>query len=294
MRIASATTFQRPWVRHVLIGLTIAVASLWCEAASAASVPVLQANGPVAAAQVRLMRDALLLMAIVVLPVFVLTAVFVWRYRKARRATYRPEWNFSLPLEFAIWGIPACIVSAIGLLLWNRTHDLDPYVPVGPGSVLEVQAIATDWKWVFLYPELNVATVNELVVPAGQAFRVELTSDTVMNAFFIPGLGGQMFAMAGMRTELNLRADSPGDMWGRNTQFSGSGFPAQEFRVRVVDRAGFDAWLQEVRASERKLTRARYTAVAAHRATAPVTRYAGVDAGLFDSVIARYGSETHH
>ncbi|MBT9568174.1 MAG: COX aromatic rich motif-containing protein [Thiobacillus sp.] len=293
MRVRTATTCVKPWFRHALIGFAVAASSQVCGAAWAASVPVLQANGPVAAEQVGLMRDALLLMAIVVLPVFVLTGIFVWRYRKARRAAYRPDWSFSLPLEFVIWGIPACVVVAIGYLVWTRTHDLDPYSQVGSGSVLEVQAIATDWKWIFLYPDLNVATVNELVVPSGQAFRVELTSDTVMNAFFIPGLGGQMFAMAGMRTELNLRAESSAEMWGRNTQFSGSGFPAQEFRVRVVDRAGFDTWLKQVRASDQHLTRAAYRRLASHRAMAPETRYAGFDAGLFDGVVAQYASGAH-
>lgn len=294
MRASPATFRIKPWLKHALMSLAIAASGPVCASGLTASLAVLQTNGPVAAAQVELMRDALLLMAIVVLPVFVLTGVFVWRYRRARQAAYRPDWSFSLALEFAIWGIPACIVAAIGYLVWTRTHDLDPYAQVGPGSVLEVQAIATDWKWIFLYPGLNVATVNELVVPAGQAFRVELTSDTVMNAFFVPGLGGQMFAMAGMRTELNLRAESPAEMWGRNTQFSGSGFPAQEFRVRVVDRGGFDAWVKHVRATERPLTRDGYRALASHRAAAPQMRFAGFDAGLFNSVMAQYGSEARH
>jgi cytochrome o ubiquinol oxidase subunit 2 len=293
MRVPSVTTDVKPGLRHVLTGLLLAFSSLQCLSATAISIPVLQPNGPIAAGQVQLMRDALLLMALVVLPVFILTAVFVWRYRKSRRAPYRPEWNFSLPLEFAIWGIPACIVGVIGFLVWTQTHKLDPYAQAGPGHVLELQAIAVDWKWVFLYPGLNVATVNELVVPAGQAFRIELTSDTVMNAFFIPGLGGQIFAMAGMRTQLNLRAESPAEMWGRNTQFSGAGFSAQEFKVRVLKRADFDAWLQQTRAIGNRLTRTGYTALATHPASAPVTRYAGFDAGLFDQIMRQYNPEMH-
>lgn len=293
MRVVRVSKQIRPGLRNGLAGLAIVVGSAVCISASAASVPVLQTNGPVAAEQVRLMRDALLLMAIVVLPVFVLTGAFVWRYRKARQATYRPNWAFSLPLELAIWGIPAGIVGVIGFLVWTRTHELDPYTQVGPGTVLEVQAIAADWKWIFLYPGLNVASVNELVVPAGRPFRVALTSDTVMNAFFIPGLGGQIFAMAGMRTEMNLRAESPAEMWGRNTQFSGKGFAGQEFKVRVVDARGFDAWLHRARNADGKLTRASYDALVTRHATAPVTTYSGVDAGLFDRVIAKYHAEPH-
>jgi cytochrome o ubiquinol oxidase subunit 2 len=275
------------------MSVAVVVASTICISASAASLPVLQPNGPIAAEQVRLMRDALLLMAIVVLPVFVLTAAFVWRYRRSRRASYRPDWAFSLPLELAIWGIPTVIVGFIGYLVWTRTHELDPYTQAGAGTVLEVQAIAADWKWIFLYPGLNVATVNELVVPAGRPFRVALTSDTVMNAFFIPGLGGQIFAMAGMRTEMNLRAESSADMWGRNTQFSGKGFPGQEFKVRVTDALGFDGWLRQARAGDDKLTRASYDALVKQHATAPVTTYSGFDAGLFDRVIAKYHPEMH-
>lgn len=238
------------------------------------------------------MRDALLLMSIVVLPVFVLTGAFVWRYRRARQATYRPNWSFSLPLELAIWGIPAGVVAVIGFLVWTRTHELDPYTQAGPGTVLEVQAIAADWKWIFLYPGLNVATVNELVVPAGRPFRVALTSDTVMNAFFIPGLGGQIFAMAGMRTEMNLRAESPAVMWGRNTQFSGNGFSGQEFKVRVLDAQGFDAWLHRARASDGTLTHASYDELVGHHATAPMATYSGFEAGLFDHVITKYRGGT--
>ena len=293
---AVAASFQKrgePASGSGLAALAVVLVGAASLPASAAPIPLIQTNGPIALEQARLMRDALLLMAIVVLPVFVLTGTFVWRYRRSRQATYRPDWSFSLPLELAIWGIPTCIVVALGFLVWTRTHALDPYAQAGPGSVLEVQAIATDWKWVFLYPGLDVATVNELVVPADRPFRVALTSDTVMNAFFIPGLGGQIFAMAGMRTQINLRATSPAEMWGRNMQFSGNGFYGQEFRVHVVDAHGFDAWRQHARAAGGQLTRAAYEALAKQQATAPATTYARFDPGLFDEVIAKYHPEPH-
>ncbi len=237
------------------------------------------------------MLQALGLMAIVVVPVFVLTAIMVLRYRRGRKATYRPDWGFSWPLDIAIWTVPALIVIMIGFLLWTRTHRLDPYLQAGPGEVLEIEAIALDWKWVFLYPQAGVATVNSLVIPADRPVRVALTSDTVLNGFFIPGLAGQIMAMAGMRTELNLRADAPALMWGKNTQYDGNGFPAHEFEVRVVDAAGFDAWTRQAQGAPKPLGAALYRTLSGQQATSPVETFSGFDRAIFADTIAKYRPE---
>lgn len=237
-------------------------------------------------------------MAIVVIPVFVLFALIVWRYRASRAARdYAPDWDSSRLVDIAVWTVPALIVVGIGFLQWTRTHSLDPYRVPGDGmqAALEVQAIALDWKWLFLYPDEGVASLNSLVVPAGRPFEVALTSDTVMNAFFVPGLGGQIYVMAGMRTEMNLLADAPATMWGRNTQFSGEGFPVQDFAVDVVTQDDFRRWVETVRSGASPLDASGYERLREPSEGAPRIAWSSYPAGLFDSVIASYAhGKTHH
>lgn len=263
-----------------------------CDPAAAQSLPLLSPNGPVAETQRRLLFEALGVMAVVVVPVFLLFAIFVWRYRAGRNPRdYAPDWDFSPRIDAAVWCVPAVIVVVIGFLQWTRTYTLDPYEPAADTGepVLQVQAIALDWKWLFLYPEEEVASLNRLVVPAGRPFQVALTSDTVMNAFFVPGLGGQIYVMAGMRTNMNLLADAPAAMWGRNTQFSGAGFSDQDFAVDVVTPADYAAWVAATRETGEPLRPAGYEALRKPSANEPARAWSGFPDGLFDQVIARYG-----
>ena len=147
------------------------------------------------------------LMLLVIIPVYVMAFWFAWRYRASNgKARYLPDWGYSARIDFLIWLVPALIVIAVGSLVWIWSHRLDPYRPLAGGQALEVQVVAQDWKWLFIYPEQNIATVNELVFPSGRPFSLVITSDTVMNSFYVPPLGGQIYAMAGMETRLNLRA----------------------------------------------------------------------------------------
>ncbi len=275
----------------LLAGAAIAPAAL------AEDMPVLWPNGPVAETQRTMIFEATALMAIVVIPVFVLTAVFIWRYRaSAPKGKYRPQWTFSWPIDIAIWAVPALIVMAIGTMVWSRTHSLDPYKPLpGAEAPLRIEAVALDWKWLFIYPEQQVAALNELVVPANRSFTVAITSDTVMNAFYIPGLGGQIYAMAGMESRMNLLAEKTGPMWGRNTQYSGEGFSDQRFDVRVVEEADFTQWIAEVGSKGTPLDAESYAAVAKPSQAAPVAHFAPVAPGLFKTIIAKYnGPEMPH
>jgi cytochrome o ubiquinol oxidase subunit 2 len=271
-------------------------AALACGAALMAggcdltSMPVLDPKGPVALAERNLLLTAVVLMLIVIIPVFVMAILFAWRYRASNtQATYTPDWSYSARIDVVIWLVPALIVIALGVLLWSNTHKLDPYRKIDTSvPSLEIQVVAQDWKWLFIYPERGIASVNELVFPAGKPLSLKITSDTVMNSFYVPALGGQIYAMAGMRTELNLKADAPGKFAGRNTQYSGAGFSDQHFQVFAASAEDFDAWVATARQARDKLDAETYRALAAPRRSHPVTYYSAVEPGLFDAIIARY------
>ncbi len=192
--------------------------------------------------------------------------------------------------------MPALIVSVIGYFVWTETPRLDPYRPIAHAAgALEVEVIAEDWKWLFIYPEQNIASVNQLVFPSDRPLRLKMTSDTVMNSFYIPGLAGQIYVMAGMRTDLNLLANGPSDFTGRNTQFSGDGFPDQHFAVRAATVAEFEDWVAQARRSPDKLDAAAYAALAKPSRKVPVKFYSGVEPDLFTKIIGKYdGMSTRH
>jgi cytochrome o ubiquinol oxidase subunit 2 len=181
----------------------------------------------------------------------------------------------------------------IGYLTWDYTHRLDPYRPIG-AAPLEIEVIAQDWKWLFIYPAQNIAVVNELVFPSERPVLLKITSDTVMNAIYIPGLSGQIYAMAGMRTDLNFSASGPAEFIGRNVQLSGHGFPDQQFDVRATTQTDFDAWVAQARRSSNTLDTAAYAALAKASSRAPVTFYSGVEPKLFARTIEKYSGPAMH
>ena len=250
----------------------------------------LHPKGPVAAEDRELFMITVALMLIVVVPVFVLTPLLAWRYRLGNpRAAYRPRWDFSKPLEILVWGLPVVIVIALGIVTWRQTHRLDPYRPISSAAVpLRVQVIGLDWKWLFIYPQQDIASVNELVIPAGQTVHMSLTSDTVMVSLLVPELAGQIYAMAGMRTELNMLADHPGRFLGENTQYNGQGFQNQKFPVVAMAPAGFDNWVAQVRANGRVLDQAQYAQLARPSAMPTSEKFSRVEPHLFYRVIGRY------
>jgi cytochrome o ubiquinol oxidase subunit 2 len=270
-----------------LSGLGLVLAVSGCGLAEA---PVLAPKGPITLIERNLLFDAFGLMLIVVIPVFLMAAVFVWFYRPAsKHDVYQPDWGYSIWMDALVWLVPAAIVIAIGTLVWDYTHRLDPYKPIDPDKQpLEVQAVAQDWKWLFLYPQQNIAVVNELVFPSGRPLSLKITSDTVMNSFLIPALGGQIYAMAGMQTRLHLLADQPGEFRGANMQFSGSGFANQYFEARAVSDEDFETWVAKARQSEVKLDAAAYEQLAKPSQLHPVTYYAGFEPDLFAHIIAKY------
>jgi cytochrome o ubiquinol oxidase subunit 2 len=251
--------------------------------------PLLDPKGPVALTERDLLLTASAVMLIVVVPVIIMTLWFAWRFRASNEsAPYAPTWTYSGAVDAVVWTVPALIVLALGIILWAYTHRLDPYKRIKHAqAALEVQVIAQDWKWLFLYPEQGIATVNELVFPAQVPLSLKLTSDTVMNSFLIPALGGQIYAMAGMRTQLNLLADAPGRFVGRNTQYSGRGFSDQHFEAVAMMRQDFDEWVEKVRQSSNSLDLEAY-----RRLVTPgishVMHFSSYKPGLFEDIIRKY------
>jgi cytochrome o ubiquinol oxidase subunit II len=285
---------RSPRARALLTGIAIALALL-AGGCTLLDAPILNPKGPIALAERNILFRAFGIMMIVAIPVFIMTFWFAWRYRASnRKARYELDWE-SLTVDAVTWIVPALIVTSLGVHVWLYSHALDPY-KVLPSSEkpLEVQVVAQDWKWLFIYPEQGVAAVNELAFPSKVPVRLKITSDTVMNSFFIPALVGQIYAMAGMQTQLNMLAEEPGRYRGRNTQYSGRGFAAQQFIAVAMTPADFDIWLLRASQSPQKLNAAAYAELAKPSIAHPVVLYSDVEPGLFDSIMRKYSKPVKH
>jgi cytochrome o ubiquinol oxidase subunit 2 len=263
---------------------------------SGCNVVLLHPSGDVAVQQRDLILASTGLMLLIIIPVMAATVLFAWRYRESNKdAPYEPDWHHSTGLEVAIWSAPLAIIVALGALTWISTHVLDPYRPVarlGPqkavpanAKTLEVDVVALNWKWLFIYPSLGVATVNELAVPLNTPLAFKITSSTMMNSFFIPAVAGQIYAMPGMQTQLHAVVNKPGQFVGFSANYSGSGFSDMNFKVFGLNDAGFARWLQSVKTGGGALTRPVYTTLAEPSEAEPVRRYATVDPTLFGAVV---------
>jgi cytochrome o ubiquinol oxidase subunit 2 len=247
---------------------------------------VLDPQGPVAQSERLILLDATAIMLAVIVPVIVVTFAVAWWFRAGNgKATYRPDWAYSGRLELLVWSIPVLVVLFLGGIGWVSSHDLDPAKSLtGAGKPIEIQVVSLDWKWLFIYPDQGVASVNRLVVPVGTPIHFRLTSATVMNSFFVPQLGSQIYTMAGMATELNLQADRPGTYPGISAQFSGDGFADMKFDVQAMPQADFDQWSSATRASGPALDKAEYGKLAQQGTATPIT-YRSVDSGLFARIM---------
>ncbi len=249
---------------------------------------VLDPQGPVAAAQRTILGNATVIMLAVVVPVILLTLAFAWWFRAGNRWARRdPEWAYSGPIEVTVWAIPTLVVLFLGGIAWIGSHDLDPARPLaGKAAPLRVQVVSLDWKWLFIYPDLGVASVNRLVVPAGTPLQLQLTSSGVMNSFFVPQLGSQIYTMAGMTTTLHLQADHAGTWPGLSAQFSGNGFSDMRFDAVATTPAQFDQWIAAVRAAAGTLDAPRYAQLALPGVAASTPTWGQVAPGLFQSILA--------
>ncbi len=250
---------------------------------------VLDSHGPVSGAERLILLDATAIMLVVVAPVILLTLGFAWWYRAGnRRAAYDPEWAYSGRIELVVWSIPAMVVILLSGVAWIGAHDLDPAIKLqstANSKPVRIQVVSLDWKWLFIYPDENVAAVNEMVVPAGASLEFALTSATVMNAFFVPQLGSQIYTMPGMTTHLNLRADEPGDYPGISSHFSGDGFSDMRFMVHAVWPADYQRWLEHTRSAPAALDTAGYAELARTSSNVTPQLYGKVDPMMLEHIL---------
>jgi len=274
---------MRNW-RYLLRGLVTCTAVL---VASCRQTGILDPQGPIAAQEWMLLINSTAIMLVVVIPVILATLGFAWWYRSSNpRASRSADESYEGRLEFVVWSIPALIVILLGGVIWIGSHQLDPRAPIPANAEpLRVDVVALDWKWLFIYPDQGVATVNQLVVPAGTPVHFRLTSATVMNSFFIPQLGSQIYTMGGMTTYLNLLADKPGEYAGFSANFSGDGFAEMRFIAKAVPAGDFEAWVTQARGTGSALDDAGYAALAKPSTAVPPTTYRSVEPKLFDRII---------
>jgi cytochrome o ubiquinol oxidase subunit 2 len=263
---------------------------------SGCSSPVLDPAGDIAVQQRDLLIDSTLLMLLIIIPVILLTISFAWFYRASNKeARYEPEWEHSIHLELIIWAGPLLIIICLGALTWVGTHLLDPYrqltrtaannIEAPKLKPLVVDVIALDWKWLFVYPEYGIATINELAAPVDRPIDFHITSSNVMNSFYIPALAGQIYAMPAMETRLHGVINRVGDYQGFSANYSGAGFSGMHFVFHGTTEADFDKWIANIKAGGGTLDRATYLSLVKPSENNAVQHFATSDAGLYDAVL---------
>ena len=255
---------------------------------SACNRGVLDPVGPIAAQEKQLLINSTAIMLAIIIPTMIATVAFAWWFRRGNtKAEYRPDWEYSGAIEMVVWAIPALTVMLLGGIAWIGSHDLEPSKPLPSKSPpLKVDVVSLDWKWLFIYPDQGIATVNQLVVPAGTPVSFRLTSATVWNSFFVPQMGSMIYTMPRMATRLNLQADKPGVYNGLSSHFSGHGFPGMQFKVQALAPDQFAKWAQDAHASALKLDQAGYAALLKPTSYVKPVTYGAVLPNLFDAIVA--------
>lgn len=256
---------------------------------------VLNPSGYIAEQQRDLIFLSTGLMLLVIVPVIILTLVFAWRYRASNvTARYEPEWHHSTKIELVVWIIPIIIVSILAVMTWITSYGLDPFrkldkidaerpVPAGV-EPLEIQVVAMDWKWLFIYPEEKIALVNEVAAPVDRPVLFKMTSSNVMNTFYIPALAGMIYAMPGMESHLNAVINKPGKYWGHSGNYSGAGFSGMRFTFLGLEQKDYEAWVQKVRQNGGELSRERFLELNKPSKNEPIQTWAAVDSELYNRV----------
>ena len=254
------------------------------------TVAVLQPVGQIGRKERNLIAFCAALSILVMVPVFTMLGVFAWKYRESNvRAKYSPELEGSNLAETIWWLIPTALISIVAVITWRSSYAMDPFKRIDTSKpTLHVQVVALDWKWLFIYPDQHIASVNEVAVPVGTPVDFELTSDAVMTSFWAPQLGGQMYAMPGMNTHLNLEASKTGSYRGVAANISGKGFAGMDFMVKAVNGSDFTKWLQTAKRSASKLTANSYAVLARPTENVRPSYYGTVDSGLYDTIVMNY------
>lgn len=271
----------------VILGAFIAVAVVYLHHVN---IPILNPKGTIAAKEQHLIYIALLLSIIVVIPVFTLLFTFAWKYRATNTtASYSPDLDHNAFAETLWWLIPGALITVLSIITWNSSHALDPYKPITSKTPeMTIQVVALDWKWLFIYPSQHIATVNYVQIPVNTPIKFQITSDAPMNSFWVPQLGGQIYAMPGMSTELHLMATSMGNFYGSSANISGVGFSGMNFRVTSTSNQDFMSWVRHVKGTVNPMDFSIYDQVAKPSQNATITYYSSVSQGLYDTIVNKY------
>lgn len=254
------------------------------------NIAVLEPKGMIAEKESNLIITASLLMLIVVVPVLILTWFFAWRYRDGNvKARHTPDWEHNTIAEVCWWGIPLVIIGILAVITWKSTHELNPFEPiVSDKKAVKIQVVALQWKWLFIYPEQGIATVNFIQFPVDTPVNFEITADAPMNSFWIPQLGGMIYAMPAMRSKLHLIASEMGNFRGVSANLSGKGFAGMTFVAKSSSQADFEGWVGSVRQSKSNLTAESYKLLAMPSENNPVASYVLQDNNLFEEILMKY------
>ncbi len=258
------------------------------------NIAVLNPKGIIAHQQRSLIITALILSLVVVIPVYVMTFVFAWKYRENNtKAKYTPEWDHSRLAETIWWIVPSMLILILSVITWRSSHYLDPFKPiVSNKKSMTIQVVALDWKWLFIYPDQNVATVNYVQFPVNTPINFEITADAPMNSFWIPQLGGQIYAMSGMSTHLHLEASENGTYDGRSANISGRGFAGMNFVAKSSSEQDFDAWVQFIKQSSGSLSSDEYNRLALPSQNNQAAYYASAESNLYDKIVNKFVAGT--
>lgn len=260
-------------------------------------IPVLNPKGLVAQKERDLIIIFMLLMSIIAISVFILTFLIVWKYRAGNsQAKYDPDSHHNSRLEILWWLLPAMVIFTLAVITWKSTHTLDPYLPLeSDKKPITIQVVALRWKWLFIYPQQNIATVNFIQFPIATPINFELTADGPMNSFWIPQLGGQIYAMAGMQTKRHLMTNEIGEFSGNAAEINGKGFAGMKFVAKASSQADFDSWVQNImKSTHPPLSKSEYENLARPSENNPVVFYASTEKNLYDSIIIKYMTPTEN
>jgi cytochrome o ubiquinol oxidase subunit 2 len=271
-----------------LILVAVLAATVWYQHTHIIS--VLSPRGEIARKERNLIILSTVLMLVVVIPVYLMTFVIAWRYREGNpKARYTPDWDHNTKLEFLWWAIPMAIIGVLAVVTFKSSHDLDPFKSLSSSQKpLKVQVVALRWRWLFIYPSQGFASVNYLKIPQKTPIDFEITSDAPMNSFWIPQLGGQIYAMPGMSTELHLVADQIGQYRGSSANISGNGFANMTFIAESSTTPDFNTWVKQIKGSNNQLNQATYANLAAPSQDRSIKFFASAQPGVYDSVLAKY------
>jgi len=261
-----------------------------------ADLDVLEPAGIIGEKERNLILVTTLLGFLVVIPVFILTGWIAWKYREGNKEVqYSPSWDHDSRLEFVWWAVPLAIITVLAIITWNSSHDLDPSKPIlSDKKPLTVQVVALQWKWLFMYPEQKIAAVNYAQIPVDRPVNFQITSDAPMNSFWVPRLGGQIYAMSGMSTNLHLMANQIGVFDGSSANISGRGFAGMTFKVQATDQTDFESWADAVGQSSNKLTLSSYASLAQPSEDNEAALYSMPSAGIYDNVMMKYMARGQH